>query len=69
MITPPPLYGPPPLYTVERYIARGPGWAVFTVDLAGGVGPRASDVFEDRGPAERWARVHGILVEPLEEAA
>lgn len=59
--------GPVPVFAVER-CPQG-GWAAFSVDPAGGVGPRASGVFDTAPAAEAWARGYGVLAEPYAEAA
>ncbi len=65
------IFGAPTLaFTVERTIAEDAvGWAAYAVDPSGGVGPRASPVFERLGAAVAWALTEGALADPASEAA
>jgi hypothetical protein len=58
-----------PLFTIERVCRPRRGWAAFSVDPAGGVGPRASKIFRDLARAEAWVAKNGRLTEPFGEAA
>ncbi len=59
----------PQAFAVERSGIDPPEWSVFSVTPHGGVGARAFGPFADKGEAEAWAIVHGVLTDPIDEAA
>lgn len=58
-----------PAFAVERSSVEPPQWSVYSMTPHGGVGARAFGPFDDKAEAEAWAIVHGLLADPIDEAA